>query len=423
MYKGILEPCKFVRFRLLFSAQIISDLGNWLDFTALLVLVGYHWELGAGSLALLTVCIGLPGLLLGPITGVFVDRLPLKKVMIISDLCRALIVAGLIFADNFYTVLALVFLKGVCSTFFDPARQSAIKLVVPKEHLLKANALSQLSVNCSKIIGPSLGSAVLLLATPKIAFLLDSLTYLISMIILLFIKNLNFKEKDRVITEKNPNKVKTFFNEFIEGLSFILSKKVLLTLILFNGTVFFVVYLFDSLGVLLAKDMGIKDSFFGIFISIVGVGAMVGAITIVKWGGQINQMKILQSIALFLGVMLLITGMGGEGYLPNSIILWLIIWFFIGFSIGSISVCYGYLLQLETPQTLMGRVTGTANALVNGSMVISPVIGSFLAIWIKVSGVFLLSGFLIIILGVTMLLLGRKVITVESKNKSMSGSN
>lgn len=392
MKKTLFEPLRLKKFRILFSAQVISDLGNWLDFTALLVLFAYSWELGPGALALLTISIGLPGLILGPFTGVFVDKLPIKTVMIVSDLLRALAVFGLIFAPNFYIVLLLIVLRGTFTTFFDPARQSAIKRLVPEEQLLKASSLSQLSLNGSKIIGPALGSALLVFTTPQMAFLIDSISYTVSALLLLFLPKMTNEKQET--TEKNKI-FKGFWKDLREGLVFISNKKILLMLILFNGTVFFIVYLFDSLGVLLARDMGIEDSVFGIFISIVGVGALVGALTIGQWSGKYNHLNILSISAFTLGSMLILTGLGGFGYLPTVIPLWLAIWFIIGLSIGTISVCYGYLLQLHTPQQLMGRVSSSANALVNGAMVISPTIGSLLAIWIEVSGVFLTSGLLI----------------------------
>ncbi|MGH0684712.1 hypothetical protein [Bacillus mycoides] len=108
-------------------------------------------------------------------------------------------------------------------------------------------------------------------------------------------------------------------------------------------------------------------------------------------------MNILNGSAILLGGMLILTGLGGFGFLSSNLFLSLIIWFFIGIFIASISVCYSYLLQ--TPARLMGRVTSTANTMVHGAMVISPTLGSLLALWIKVSGFFLLAGVLITRIG------------------------
>ncbi|WP_318582162.1 MFS transporter [Bacillus paranthracis] len=396
MNKSMFEPLKSKNFRKFYAAQIISDLGGWFDFTALLVLFAYHWNLGPGALASLTIAIGLPGLLFGSITGVFVDKLPLKLVMITSDILRAIVVFCLIFAPNFYFVLVLVFIKGVFTTFFDPARQSSIKCLVPPEQLLKANSLSQLSVNGSKIIGPALGSLILVIATPQVAFVIDSISFILSALLLWTLPKINRENEERI---EETGVFSGFWKDFREGFAFIWSKKNLTILILFNATVFFIIFLFDSLGVLLAKEMGIRDNLFGIFISVVGIGAVVGAITVGQWGTGVNKMKILNGSAVLLGGMLILTGLGGFGLLPSNLVLWFLIWFFVGVCLAAISVCYGYLIQSETPSRLMGRVSSTANAMVNGAMVISPTLGSILALWIEVSGVFLFSGILIASIG------------------------
>ena len=77
--------------------------------------------------------------------------------MVCADLGRAVAVFGLVFAQNLYVVLALIFIKGVFSTFFSPARQATIASVVPKDDLLAANSLSQLSFQVTKILGPVIG--------------------------------------------------------------------------------------------------------------------------------------------------------------------------------------------------------------------------------------------------------------------------
>ena len=63
-----------------------------------------------------------------------------------------------------------------------------------------------------------------------------------------------------------------------------------------------------------------------------------------------------------------------------------------------ISVCYGTLLQLKTPTDLMGRVSSTATAFGTIALVIAPLLGSFLAQWIQIGGVFLLSGLMMLMI-------------------------
>ncbi|WP_366162750.1 hypothetical protein ABXS71_06885 [Bacillus infantis] len=78
MKNGIFSPLKDKAFRSLFGAQVFSDLGNWLDFVALQVIVVYYWGLGESAIAAVIITLGIPWVLIGPFASVFVDRLPKK---------------------------------------------------------------------------------------------------------------------------------------------------------------------------------------------------------------------------------------------------------------------------------------------------------------------------------------------------------
>ncbi len=79
-------PLREREFRLLFSGQCVSNLGDWLDFIALAVLIAYVWEMGPASLAALSIAIAIPWIFVAPFAGVLVDRWPKKQVLIGSDL-------------------------------------------------------------------------------------------------------------------------------------------------------------------------------------------------------------------------------------------------------------------------------------------------------------------------------------------------
>ncbi|MFP3512896.1 hypothetical protein SB775_25465 [Peribacillus sp. SIMBA_075] len=82
--------------------------------------------------------------MIGPFASVFVDRLPKKKIMVICLFLSILIVAGLFFAPNLYTLLIFVFLKGTVAAIYDSARQSILRYTIRDNHLPQAVTLSQL---------------------------------------------------------------------------------------------------------------------------------------------------------------------------------------------------------------------------------------------------------------------------------------
>ena len=181
---GMSAPLRERDFRLLFSGQVVSNLGDWLDFLALAVLIAYVWEKGAGALAALAIVIAVPWIVVAPFSGVLADRWPKRTVMVGSDLARAAIVFGFIFAPNLQVLLALVFLKTCFSTLFAPAEQASIRMIVREDLLYAANSLSQLVEQSTKVIGPALGGVLVSFWTPDTAFAIDAVTFLVSAAIL-----------------------------------------------------------------------------------------------------------------------------------------------------------------------------------------------------------------------------------------------
>ncbi|MCM3595687.1 hypothetical protein M4D55_07830 [Metabacillus idriensis] len=87
MKAGLFKPLKNPAYRSLFSAQVFSDLGNWLDFIALQVIIAYHWQYGEGAIAALITIMALPWVFIGPFASVFIDRRPKKRK---SRICMSL---------------------------------------------------------------------------------------------------------------------------------------------------------------------------------------------------------------------------------------------------------------------------------------------------------------------------------------------
>src|SRR6202142_4123408 len=131
-------------FRRLWTAQIVSEIGDWFYtiavYTLLLQLTGK-----AQSVGLAITLQVLPQALVGPTAGVINDRLRRKKVMITADLLRAGIVACMMLArtaGSIWLVYPLLFLETVMWGFFEPARSAVIPTIVSAEEIVVANTLS-----------------------------------------------------------------------------------------------------------------------------------------------------------------------------------------------------------------------------------------------------------------------------------------
>jgi MFS family permease len=170
------------QFGLLWSAGLVSWLGNWVLIVALPI---YVYERTGSALATGTMFVvqALPALLLGSVAGVFVDRWDRKRVMVVSDLLRGLILLPLLLVpstDAIWIVYVVGFLGECVARFADPAFNAALPSVVGEERLVEANSLWQLGANGARLVGPPLGGALVALFGLEAAVLLDSTSFLIS---------------------------------------------------------------------------------------------------------------------------------------------------------------------------------------------------------------------------------------------------
>ncbi|MDQ0414283.1 MFS transporter [Mesobacillus stamsii] len=409
METGIFKPLKNKAYRSLFGAQVFSDLGNWLDFIAVQVIIAYHWELGEAAIASVIIITGIPWVVIGPLASVFVDRLPQKTLMITCLLFRILFVAGMFFAPNLYVMLLFVFLKATVAALYDPARQSAIRHTVTDDELSEAVTLSQLSVNTMKIIGPAMGGGLIALFGVRSPFIFEAAGFLIAVLILMAMP--------KIETEPSEKKQeKSYLEDFKEGISHIFSARILKAAITLSSLGFFLIFLYDGLFVFVAQNLGFAGEEFGLLISSVGFGSVVGALLLgrfTSWKKQPIQLMALASVIS--GLLILLIGVSVYGVFELPKILWIAGVFLLGILASAEGVPFGYVLQSETPKNIMGRVSSAAASLQTFSMLVAPAAGAMLAKWIGVSGVLIGAGIATFFLGTIALAINMKK-NVEAKS-------
>ncbi|MFD2444902.1 MFS transporter [Bacillus sp. CGMCC 1.16607] len=402
---SMFAPLKIKSYRNLFFGQIFSDFGGFLDFIALNILIIYTWGHGPAYTAALLVIYSIPMVLIGPFTAVWVDRLPKKMVMVVSDLMRVFIAISLIWAPNVYILFVLVFLKSIFGASFDPARQSMIRHTVPEEYLLQASSLSQILMNSVKIIAPALGSALMLITEVRTLFMIEAAAFALSA---LFISKLPSLKKERE-TQKS-----SFVSEFKAGLSYIRSNRLLFFAIIFLSTGMFTIFLYEALFTPWAKSMGFLKSELGYIMTANGLGAVIGALFVGKWTFWKNSpLHLMLYSGIISGVFVTLFGLGSLEILSLPKLAWITVFFIIGCTAAGAYVPFGYILQKETSSDFMGRVSGASNSLINLAMLIGPVFGGFLATWLGASFVFIGAGLLLSVYASIVLLFIHKILVPQ----------
>src|ERR671916_217794 len=171
-----------VRFLRLWIGQGASFVGDAVSMVALVVLVveitGSASAVGGALVARLLPTVA------SPLAGVLADRVDRRVVLVASDLARAVLVLGLVFARDLATIYVLVFLMGLARAFFNPTVRAAFPSVVGGGDLIRANALISGTFSVSETAGPALGGLLVATVGVEAAFMLDAVTYLVSAVML-----------------------------------------------------------------------------------------------------------------------------------------------------------------------------------------------------------------------------------------------
>ena len=171
-----------VNLRRLWIGSVVSLLGDWFNTIALYTLVfrltGSPFALGAVFIFKM-----LPWALASPIAGVLVDRFDRRRLMIFSDLMRAVIVLGFLLIDeasDVVLVYGLIALQVVVGAVFVPAKSASIPNITSPRELLTANALLSASWSVMLALGAALGGFATEWFGEQAVFIIDSFTYLVS---------------------------------------------------------------------------------------------------------------------------------------------------------------------------------------------------------------------------------------------------
>ena len=210
-------------FRWLWLGQAVSQIGEGLNKVALLYLV---YEV-TGSTLMMTV-IGvlqtLPPLLIGPLLGVYVDRLPKKRMMMAADGLRATLalIIPVLLAIHAFTlprVYVVVFLMALVATVFSPALSSAVPLIVGPTQLTAANAWVASTAMIGMLVGPAISGLGIATVGMQVVLYVSSATFALSV---LFLSQLRLKQAQ---AQQGLKRQKTFLMDLREGFRFVFVKK------------------------------------------------------------------------------------------------------------------------------------------------------------------------------------------------------
>jgi MFS family permease len=180
-------------FRLLWTAQMISEIGDWFYVVAIYTLL-LEYTGTARSIAIAFLLQVLPQTLISPTAGLINDRLSRRRVMMFADWSRALIVLCMLLVRGpsfTFLLYALLLLETFAWALFEPGRSAVVPNIVPPDQMLVANGLSSATWSFNLAVGSAIGGVVAAWLGRDAVFVINSVSFVASA---LLIRAMRFSE-------------------------------------------------------------------------------------------------------------------------------------------------------------------------------------------------------------------------------------
>ena len=334
----------------------------------------------------------LPTLVFSGLAGVLTDRLSCEKILVRAQLALlgtsslgALAISLLGGTSQVLALLGSSALIGVASSFEITARSKYCALLVPDPEQL-AGYLTSFSVvfNIGKLIGPLLGGYLVKLAGPTIALTLDTASYLLPIISIIWLLQPN---QSQVGGHYDINVPLNSSGSLLEAWR--TAGSTLRHVLIFTSLICTVSFFHPGLApVIASRVLGPSPSDLGLFTSILAAGSISGGILL-----QRNSLSCSKRPFLTLGAFALITALAQLGMASNAgILLTLLMMFLIGAGTAGLLSSTNLITQVASPQILRGRMASLSQIAFLGGGGLSGLLAALLSIRIGLSGTFATAG-------------------------------
>lgn len=343
---GPFRALRHKNYRYYWFGQAISVIGSWMQNMAMQWLA-LELTNSALLLSIVTAVEQVPVMIFSLFAGAILDRKQKKRVILLTQ-SLLLFFAFLLFlitythVVRYWHLVLLAFMRGLVTTFDNPARQSYMITLVGKEDLPNAVGLNSMIFNLARIIGPVIASLVISTVGIEMCFLANAISF-VPVIIGVF-----------MIDAKEPQKEengKSVFAEVIEGLKYVYMNKVLLraiSLVLIMGT--FILNFNVLIPVYAKLALGRNETGFGLLMSSMGIGSLMGAfLTAIRKKEKIN-LNLLFKFILSVSIVYIFLG------LNKSYTVACMLFVLVGLLAISFNTSANALLQLVSSDDFRARV-------------------------------------------------------------------
>jgi DHA3 family macrolide efflux protein-like MFS transporter len=387
--------------RRLWYAQIVSVFGDFLALFAIITIMTFKMHATAQQVTGLNIAYLLPIAVLGILSGVFVDRWPVKTTLVSSDFLRAGLCLLLFWVHSIYGFYIVMASISVISSFFSPAQGVAIRSAVPMHGLRSANALMQQVMFIMRIIGGPIATTLVNYAGARTCYGLDTLSFiasgsLIASLALTMPKTASPTPEASNAAQHNakPSAIARILQDMKVGAGFILHHAALLFVIVALAAGMFVMGCFGPLIAIYVRDtLHASTNTFGLTSAAIGFGLLIGVNALNAFAKRIpNTTQVYLGLGgIAIGTLLLaLAPLAPLTVLHSTLPIGVTVFgcFLIGFACAGIIVPSQTLIQQETPAELMGRVGSTTMSAIFSAQIAGLLLSGILANHTSVRSVF-----------------------------------
>ena len=334
-------------FMLFFVGQGISVIGTWMTRLATSWLV-YRLTQSALLLGTVTFAGQIFSFALGPVAGVWVERLERRKLLIWTQVAAALqslALAALTLTHRItlWEIIALTILQGIINAFDMPGRHAfLVQMVEDRRDLSNAIALNSSMVNGARLVGPAIAGLVIGAVGEGWCFLIDGVSY-VAVIASLMLMRISYKPS----TKQGV----TMLEQVREGFDYVRGYRPIRSVLLFFSLTTLMGYAYVVLLPVIASEVlhGAAPTL-GWLMGASGVGALASALSLAVRKSSAGLTRMLQVASAMLGSALILFGM--------SHILWisLLLMVFVGFGLIQSASASNTIIQTLVPEDKRARV-------------------------------------------------------------------
>lgn len=385
----VLDLFKNRNFTLLFSGQVLNELGEAIFFITLSSLM-YHLTGSSIGVAGVLVTMTIPLLFLSPVTGFIMDSFQRNRLVAVSCFVRGACCLLIPVTSSMEWVYLLAFIYSLMGRFVNPVISVVLPDLIPAKDLVRANTWMGISYSTMNMLGSGLAGVLLLTLNSSVTFWINSVFFLTFGFSVRYITLSNLSDSSKPATSRLS--LRKFAKEMKEALRFFYQNRLILFVALFFSITSLTGASFNTLAVEYTNQYLESDSTgYGMLMALRSAGGLAGMLLLLF----ITPRK-----TPILYVLYSLAGIGGIFVILSIVHIYIIagiMLFLLGFINSGFNVLNRSIQQQYVPTELRGKIIGQSIALSQGVYMLSAALAGTVAVYIGIPAVFFMAGLLLML--------------------------